>query len=81
MIERHNGDDISVASMLSLRGGVDRVAYAAARHAVATLTRALASERGLHHVQGNALTPQFPKAEMARPLIRRAEPHTWIPPR
>jgi NAD(P)-dependent dehydrogenase (short-subunit alcohol dehydrogenase family) len=46
MAERGDGAVVNIASIWAHRGGPDRVAYVAAKHAVIGLTRALAAEYG-----------------------------------
>jgi 2-deoxy-D-gluconate 3-dehydrogenase len=59
MLERGSGKVIFTASMLSFQGGVNVVGYAAAKSAVAGLTRALANEWAGHGVNVNAIAPGY----------------------
>jgi len=59
MVDRGYGKIINVASLLSFQGGLRVASYAAAKHAVAGLTRALANEWAPHGVQVNALAPGY----------------------
>ena len=59
MIERQAGKIINVASLLSFSGGITVPAYAASKHAVAGLTKALANEWAKHNVQVNAIAPGY----------------------
>jgi 2-deoxy-D-gluconate 3-dehydrogenase len=59
MVARGTGKIINVASLLSFQGGLRVAAYAAAKHAVAGLTRALANEWGHGGVQVNAIAPGY----------------------
>jgi 2-dehydro-3-deoxy-D-gluconate 5-dehydrogenase len=59
MLERGSGKVINIASVLSFQGGINVVAYAAAKHAVAGLTRALANEWAGRGVQVNAIAPGY----------------------
>jgi len=59
MLERGSGKVISIASVLSFQGGINVVAYATAKHAVAGLTRALANEWAGRGVQVNAIAPGY----------------------
>ncbi len=59
MIERGAGKIINVSSLAGLQGPVRRSAYAAAKHAVVGLTRALSSEWAGDGVQVNALIPGY----------------------
>lgn len=59
MVERGSGKVVSIASLLSFQGGVRVASYAASKHAVAGLTKALANEWGPHGVQVNAIAPGY----------------------
>jgi len=59
MLAAGHGKIINVASMLSFQGGVRVPAYAAAKHAVAGLTKALANEWAAHGVNVNAVAPGY----------------------
>jgi 2-dehydro-3-deoxy-D-gluconate 5-dehydrogenase len=59
MIARGWGKIINVASVLSFSGGVTVPAYAASKHAIAGLTKALANEWAPRNVQVNAIAPGY----------------------
>jgi 2-deoxy-D-gluconate 3-dehydrogenase len=59
MLGRGRGKIINVASMLSFQGGVKVPAYAAAKHAVTGLTKALANEWAAAGVNVNAVAPGY----------------------
>jgi 2-deoxy-D-gluconate 3-dehydrogenase len=59
MTERGHGKIVSVASLLSFQGGIRVVSYAASKHGVAGITKALANEWGPHGVQVNAIAPGY----------------------
>lgn len=59
MIARGSGKIINIASVLSFSGGVTVAAYAASKHAIAGLTKALANEWASHNVQVNAIAPGY----------------------
>jgi 2-deoxy-D-gluconate 3-dehydrogenase len=59
MLARGRGKIISVASMLSFQGGVHVPGYAAAKHGIAGLTKALACEWAAGGVQVNAVAPGY----------------------
>jgi len=73
MLERGRGKIINVASLLSFQGGVGVPAYAAAKHAVAGLTRALASEWAPAGVNVNAVAPGYVATDNTAPLREDAE--------
>ncbi len=57
MAARGSGVVVNVASIWASRGGPDRAAYIAAKHAVLGLTRAVAAEYGPSGVRVNAVSP------------------------
>ncbi|GAA2356227.1 2-dehydro-3-deoxy-D-gluconate 5-dehydrogenase [Catellatospora methionotrophica] len=59
MTERGHGKIVNVASLLSFQGGLRVAAYAASKHGVAGVTKALANEWGPHGVQVNAIAPGY----------------------
>jgi len=59
MLQRGRGKIINIASLLSFQGGVLVPAYAAAKHAVTGLTKALANEWAPHGIQVNAIAPGY----------------------
>jgi 2-deoxy-D-gluconate 3-dehydrogenase len=59
MIARRSGKIVNVASLLSFTGGINVAAYAASKHAVAGLTKALANEWASSNVQVNAIAPGY----------------------
>ena len=59
MVERGDGAIVNVASLLSFQGGIRVPAYAAAKHALAGLTKALANEWAGSGVNVNAVAPGY----------------------
>jgi 2-deoxy-D-gluconate 3-dehydrogenase len=59
MLAQGHGRIINIASMLSFQGGVFVPAYAASKHAVAGLTKALANEWAASGVTVNAVAPGY----------------------
>jgi 3-oxoacyl-[acyl-carrier protein] reductase len=57
MADRGTGSVVNVASIWASRGGPDRSAYIAAKHALLGLTRALAAEYGDSGVRVNSVSP------------------------
>jgi 2-dehydro-3-deoxy-D-gluconate 5-dehydrogenase len=59
MVERGRGKIVSIASLLAFQGGIRVVSYAASKHGVAGITKALANEWGSAGVQVNAIAPGY----------------------
>lgn len=68
MLGRGYGKVVNVASLLSFQGGIEVASYAASKHAVAGLTRALATEWGPRGVQVNAIAPGYVETDVTRAL-------------
>jgi 2-deoxy-D-gluconate 3-dehydrogenase len=59
MVARGHGKIVNVASLLSFQGGLVVPSYAASKHALVGLTRALANEWAPHGVNVNAVAPGY----------------------
>ncbi|MFF5077905.1 2-dehydro-3-deoxy-D-gluconate 5-dehydrogenase KduD [Actinoplanes sp. NPDC000266] len=59
MTERGRGKIVNVASLLSFQGGLRVASYAASKHGVAGVTKALANEWGPLGLQVNAIAPGY----------------------
>jgi 2-dehydro-3-deoxy-D-gluconate 5-dehydrogenase len=59
MVERGAGKIINIGSMISLQGGVNRSAYAASKHAITGITKALSNEWAGSGVQVNTILPGY----------------------
>lgn len=68
MLERGSGKIINMASLLSFQGGITVPAYAAAKGAVAQLTKALANEWAARGVQVNAIAPGYMATDLTQAL-------------
>lgn len=68
MIQQGSGKIINVASMLSFQGGINVPGYAASKHAVAGITKALANEWASQGVNVNAIAPGYMATENTAPL-------------
>ncbi|GAA1027211.1 2-dehydro-3-deoxy-D-gluconate 5-dehydrogenase KduD [Virgisporangium ochraceum] len=72
MAGRGHGKIVNVASLLSFQGGIRVASYAASKHGVAGVTRALANEWGPLGVQVNAIAPGYIATDNTTAL--RADP-------
>ncbi|GAA2239688.1 2-dehydro-3-deoxy-D-gluconate 5-dehydrogenase KduD [Promicromonospora sukumoe] len=87
MVERGHGKIVSIASLLSFQGGLRVVSYAASKHGVAGMTKALANEWGPHGVQVNAIAPGYmatdnttalrDDADRSRSILERIPAGRW----
>lgn len=59
---------VNVASLLSFQGGITVPAYAASKHGIAGITKALANEWAKERINVNAVAPGYIAAENTRPL-------------
>jgi 2-deoxy-D-gluconate 3-dehydrogenase len=72
MLRRGHGKIINIASMLSFQGGLLVTSYAASKHGLVGLTRALANEWAPDNVQVNAIAPGYVATRTTAPL--RSDP-------
>jgi 2-dehydro-3-deoxy-D-gluconate 5-dehydrogenase len=83
MVARKSGKIINIASLLSFSGGITVPSYAASKHAVAGVTKALANEWASANVQINAVAPGYFKTDNTQALqdnkTRYAEISSRIP--
>ena len=87
MVERGHGKIVSIASLLSFQGGIRVASYAASKHGVAGVTKALANEWGPHGVQVNAIAPGYiatdnttalrEDADRSRSILERIPAGRW----
>ncbi len=68
MIAQGGGKIINIASLLSFSGGITVPAYAASKHGIAGLTKALANEWARHNVQINAIAPGYIRTDNTQAL-------------
>lgn len=73
MVERGAGKIVSIASLLAFQGGIRVVSYAASKHGVAGITKALANEWGPAGVQVNAIAPGYMATDNTTALREDAE--------
>jgi len=70
MLKKGKGKIISIASVLSFQGGINVTAYAASKHGVVGLTKALANEWARNGVNVNGIAPSFIATEFTEALQR-----------
>lgn len=68
MLQRGAGKVINIASLLSFEGGLRVASYAASKHAVVGLTRALANEWAPYGIQVNAIAPGYIETDNTAPI-------------
>ena len=68
MIARKAGKIINTASLLTFSGGITVPAYAASKHGVAGITKALANEWAVHNIQVNAIAPGYFRTDNTQAL-------------
>ncbi len=73
MIERDHGKIINIGSVLSFQGGYTVAGYAASRHALIGLTRALANEWAPLGVNVNAIAPGYVDTDLLEGLKQDPE--------
>jgi 2-deoxy-D-gluconate 3-dehydrogenase len=72
MARRGGGKIVNVASLLSFQGGIGVPSYAASKHAVLGLTKAMANELAAKNVNVNAIVPGY--IATANTAALRADP-------
>lgn len=69
MVPRGGGKIVNIASVCGFQGGWTIPAYAAAKHGVVGLTKALANEWAFRHVNVNAIAPGYFETDMCAGLL------------
>ena len=59
IMSKNGGKIVNIASMLSFQGGINVISYAAAKSALAGITRGLANEWAKHNINVNAIAPGY----------------------
>jgi 2-deoxy-D-gluconate 3-dehydrogenase len=70
MLGKGRGKIINIASVLAFQGGVNIAAYAAAKHGVAGLTKALANDWASKGINVNAIAPSYIATALIEPLMK-----------
>jgi NAD(P)-dependent dehydrogenase (short-subunit alcohol dehydrogenase family) len=72
------GSIITVSSQMGHVGGIDRSVYAASKHAVEGMTKAMAIEWGPHAIRVNTICPTFIRTPMTEATFSNPERLAWI---
>jgi NAD(P)-dependent dehydrogenase (short-subunit alcohol dehydrogenase family) len=79
MIEGGKGGSIiTISSQMGHVGGVDRAVYAASKHAVEGMTKAMAIEWGPQAIRVNTICPTFIRTPLSEPTFSNPERLAWI---
>jgi 2-deoxy-D-gluconate 3-dehydrogenase len=73
MLKKGRGKIINVASVLAFQGGINVTAYAAAKHGVSGLTKALANDWAGKGINVNAIAPGWFTTELTDPIQQDPE--------
>ena len=68
MLQRGRGKIINIGSVMSYEGGLNIPAYAAAKHALAGLTKSLANSWGKRGINVNCICPGYFETSMSHVL-------------
>ena len=72
------GSLINVSSQMGHVAGPDRAVYAASKHGLEGMTKAMAIEWGPHGIRVNTLCPTFIRTPLAERTLRDSERRAWI---
>lgn len=72
------GAIINISSQMGHVGGIDRGVYAASKHALEGMTKAMAIEWGPHNIRINTIGPTFIRTELAEQTLKNPERRAWI---
>ncbi len=79
MIEGGRGGSIiTMSSQMGHVGGIDRAVYAASKHAIEGMTKAMAIEWGAHSIRVNTICPTFIRTPLSEPSFANPERLAWI---
>jgi 2-deoxy-D-gluconate 3-dehydrogenase len=73
MLQKGRGKIINIASILAFQGGINVTAYAASKHGIAGLTKALANDWASKGVNVNTLAPSYFATELTEALLKDPE--------
>lgn len=72
------GSLINISSQMGHVGGPDRAVYAATKHALEGMTKAMAIEWGPHGIRVNTLCPTFIRTPLGEQTLRDPDRRAWI---
>jgi NAD(P)-dependent dehydrogenase (short-subunit alcohol dehydrogenase family) len=72
------GSLINISSQMGHVGGPDRAVYAASKHALEGMTKAMAIEWGPHGIRVNTLCPTFIRTPLAEQTLKDPARRAWI---
>jgi 2-deoxy-D-gluconate 3-dehydrogenase len=73
MLKKGKGKIINIASVLSFQGGINVVAYAASKHGIAGITKALANDWAKKGINVNAIAPGWFVTDLTEALRKDPE--------
>lgn len=76
--KKHGGAIITISSQMGLVGGIDRSVYAASKHAVEGMTKAMAIEWAPHAIRVNTICPTFIRTPLTEQTFANPERVEWI---
>lgn len=77
-VKQHSGKIINICSLYSFLGGRMSPGYAATKHGMVGLTRALCDELGEYNVQVNGIAPGYFKTKLVQETMSDPERNRWI---
>ena len=69
---------LQISSQMGHVGGIDRAVYAATKHAVEGMTKAMAIEWGPHGIRVNTICPTFIRTPLTQPTFADPQRRAWI---
>ncbi len=76
--KNHGGSIITISSQMGHVGGIDRTVYAASKHAVEGMTKAMAIEWAPHKIRVNTICPTFIRTPLTQQTFANPERVAWI---
>jgi NAD(P)-dependent dehydrogenase (short-subunit alcohol dehydrogenase family) len=74
----NGGSIVTISSQMGHVGGIDRTVYAASKHAVEGMTKAMAIEWGPHNIRVNTVCPTFIRTPLTEQTFADPERVEWI---